>query len=126
MALTRRWMNSRPTPSSTKVVRNELRLAFLAPEILDAILNGKPGCSLPIFEGSQQSAGVRSDPNYMEITAPPNLNIKVPWRALICFSGAHLADRRLNNRLLVRRPSRQLADSEPVKRRTSADGIKPS
>jgi hypothetical protein len=30
-----------------KVVRNELRLAFLAPEILDAILNGKPGCSLP-------------------------------------------------------------------------------
>jgi site-specific DNA recombinase len=32
---------------NSKVVRNELRLAFLAPEILDAILNGKPGCSLP-------------------------------------------------------------------------------
>jgi hypothetical protein len=31
---------------NSKVVRNELRLAFLAPEILDAILNGKPGCSL--------------------------------------------------------------------------------
>jgi hypothetical protein len=29
-----------------KVVRNELRLAFLCPEILDAILNGKRGCSL--------------------------------------------------------------------------------
>jgi len=32
---------------NSKVVRNELRLAFLAPEILDAILNGKPGCRLP-------------------------------------------------------------------------------
>jgi site-specific DNA recombinase len=32
---------------NSKVVRNELRLAFLAPEILDAILNGKPCCSLP-------------------------------------------------------------------------------
>jgi hypothetical protein len=32
---------------NSKVVRNELRLAFLGPEILDAILNGKPGCSLP-------------------------------------------------------------------------------
>src|SRR3981189_1077440 len=32
---------------NSKVVRNELRLAFLAPEIFDAILNGKPGCSLP-------------------------------------------------------------------------------
>jgi site-specific DNA recombinase len=32
---------------NSKVVRNELRLAFLAPEILDAILNCKPGCSLP-------------------------------------------------------------------------------
>ena len=32
---------------NSKLVRNELRLAFLAPEILDAILNGKPGCSLP-------------------------------------------------------------------------------
>jgi hypothetical protein len=31
---------------NSKVVRNELRLAFLAPEILDAILNTKPGCSL--------------------------------------------------------------------------------
>jgi site-specific DNA recombinase len=31
---------------NSKVVRNELRLAFLAPEILDAILNIKPGCSL--------------------------------------------------------------------------------
>jgi site-specific DNA recombinase len=31
---------------NSKVVRNELRLAFLAPEILDATLNGKPGCSL--------------------------------------------------------------------------------
>jgi site-specific DNA recombinase len=31
---------------NSKVVRNELRLAFLGPEILDAILNGKPGCSL--------------------------------------------------------------------------------
>jgi DNA invertase Pin-like site-specific DNA recombinase len=32
---------------NSKVVRNELRLAFLAPEIIDAILNGKPGCTLP-------------------------------------------------------------------------------
>jgi hypothetical protein len=32
----------------------------------------------PIFERSQQSAGVRSDPNYMEIAAQPNPNIKVP------------------------------------------------
>jgi hypothetical protein len=32
---------------NSKVVRNELRLAFLSPEILEAILNGKPGCSLP-------------------------------------------------------------------------------
>jgi site-specific DNA recombinase len=32
---------------NSKVVRNELRLAFLAPEILDAILNGKPKCRLP-------------------------------------------------------------------------------
>jgi len=33
----------------------------------------------PIFVGSQRSAGVRSDSNYMEIAAPPpNLNIKVP------------------------------------------------
>jgi site-specific DNA recombinase len=31
---------------NSKVVRNELRLAFLAPEILDTIVNGKPGCSL--------------------------------------------------------------------------------
>jgi DNA invertase Pin-like site-specific DNA recombinase len=30
-----------------KVIRNELRLAFLSPAIIDAILNGKPGCSLP-------------------------------------------------------------------------------
>jgi hypothetical protein len=30
-----------------KVVRKQLRLAFLAPEILEAILNGKRGCSLP-------------------------------------------------------------------------------
>jgi hypothetical protein len=29
------------------VVRNELRMAFLAPEILDAVLNGKPQSSLP-------------------------------------------------------------------------------
>jgi hypothetical protein len=32
---------------NSKVVRNELRLAFLAPEILDTIVNGKPGRSLP-------------------------------------------------------------------------------
>src|ERR1700716_1134501 len=36
------------------------------------------------------------------------------------------ADRRIGNELLVRRPSGQLADSGPVKRRTSADGIEPS
>jgi hypothetical protein len=36
---------------NSKVVRNELRLAFLAPEILDAILNGKPGCSLADLRG---------------------------------------------------------------------------
>jgi hypothetical protein len=35
------------TKLNSKVVRNELRLAFLAPEILDTIVNGKPGCSLP-------------------------------------------------------------------------------
>jgi site-specific DNA recombinase len=32
--------------TNSKVVRDELRLAFLAPEILDAIVNGEPGCSL--------------------------------------------------------------------------------
>jgi DNA invertase Pin-like site-specific DNA recombinase len=32
---------------NSKVLRNELRLAFLAPGIVDDILNGKPGCSLP-------------------------------------------------------------------------------
>jgi hypothetical protein len=37
-----------------------------------------PDAAWPIFEGLQQSAGVRSDPNYMEIAAPPNLNIKIP------------------------------------------------
>jgi site-specific DNA recombinase len=31
---------------NSKVVRNELRLAFLAPKILDDIVNGKPGCRL--------------------------------------------------------------------------------
>ena len=36
---------------NSKVVRNELRLAFLAPEILDTILNGKPGCSLSDLRG---------------------------------------------------------------------------
>src|ERR1700676_5382876 len=36
------------------------------------------------------------------------------------------ADRRIGNGLLVRRPSRQLADSGPVKRGTSADGIEAS
>jgi site-specific DNA recombinase len=35
------------TKLNSKVVRNELRLAFLAPEILDTIVDGKPGCSLP-------------------------------------------------------------------------------
>src|ERR1700730_13100790 len=29
-----------------------------------------PGAACPIFEGSQRSAGVRSDPNYMETAAP--------------------------------------------------------
>jgi hypothetical protein len=38
-----------------------------------------PDVAYPIFEGSQQSVGIRSDPNYMEIAAPPpDLNIKVP------------------------------------------------
>jgi len=38
-----------------------------------------PAATWPIFEGSKQSAGARSNPNYMEIAAPPpNLNIKVP------------------------------------------------
>jgi hypothetical protein len=50
---------------NSKLVRNELRLAFLAREVLDAIMNG--GRSPPTFEGSQQSAGVRSAPNYTEI-----------------------------------------------------------
>ena len=36
---------------NSKVVRNELRLAFLAPEILDAILSAKPGCCLPDLRG---------------------------------------------------------------------------
>ena len=31
---------------NSKVVRNELRLAFLAPEIFDDIVNGRPGCHL--------------------------------------------------------------------------------
>jgi hypothetical protein len=38
-----------------------------------------PAAACSIFEGSQQSAGIRSDPNYMEIDAPPTkLNIKIP------------------------------------------------
>jgi hypothetical protein len=32
----------------------------------------------PIFEGSQQSVGIRSDPKYMEMAPPSDLNIKVP------------------------------------------------
>jgi len=37
-----------------------------------------PDAACPIFEGSQQSVGIRSDPNYMEMAPPPDLNIKVP------------------------------------------------
>src|ERR1700730_5670832 len=87
-----------------------------------------PVAAYPIFEGSQQSAGVRSDPNYME-TAARHLTSTLKFRekALDRLPVAYFrADRRLSNELLVRRPSRQLADSGPVKRRTSADSIKPS
>jgi hypothetical protein len=57
---------------NSKVVRNELRLAFLAPEILDAILNGKPGCSLPDL---RRIAAISWRSQGSELYSPPtNLN----------------------------------------------------
>src|ERR1700730_2225880 len=80
----------------------------------------------PIFEGLQQSAGVHNDPNYMEITRLIS-TLKFREKALDRLPIAYFrADRRIGNGLFVGRPPRQLADSGPVKRRTSADGIEPS
>src|ERR1700736_3927898 len=87
-----------------------------------------PNAACPIFEGSQRSAGVRSDPNYME-TAAPLLTSTLTFceKALDRLPVAYFcADRCIGNELLVGRQSRQLADSGPVKRRASADGIEPS
>jgi site-specific DNA recombinase len=62
---------------NSKVVRNELRLAFLAPEILNAILNGKPGCSLPDL---RRIAAISWCSQRSELYGnhPPNLNTKIP------------------------------------------------
>src|SRR6202048_1470572 len=86
-----------------------------------------PDVACSIFEGSQQLAGVHSDPNYMEIAARLISILKFREKALDRLPIAYFrADRRIGDELLVRRPSRQLADSGPLKRRTSADGIEPS
>ena len=62
---------------NSKVVRNELRLAFLAPEIVDAILNGKPGCSLADLRGIA-AISWRSQRSELYGNHPPNLNTKIP------------------------------------------------
>jgi len=63
---------------NSKVVRNELRLAFLAPEILDAILNGKPGYSLPDLRRIAAISWRSQRSELYGNRCPPNLNIKVP------------------------------------------------
>jgi hypothetical protein len=63
---------------NSKVVRNELRLAFLAPEILDAILNGKPGYSLPDLRRIAAISWRSQRSELYGNRCPPILNIKVP------------------------------------------------
>jgi site-specific DNA recombinase len=63
---------------NSKVVRNELRLAFLGPEILDAILSGKPGCSLPDLRRIAAISWRSQRSELYGNRCPPNLNIKVP------------------------------------------------
>ena len=64
---------------NSKVVRNELRLAFLAPEVLDAILKGKPGCSLPDLRRIAAISWRSQRSELYENRCPPSdLNIKVP------------------------------------------------
>jgi hypothetical protein len=64
---------------NSKVVRNELRLAFLAPEILDAILNGKPGCSLADLRGIAAISWCSQRSKLYGNRCPAtDLNIKVP------------------------------------------------
>ena len=63
----------------------------------------------------------------MEIAAPPAQTLKFREKTFDRLPVAYFgADRRFSNELLVRRPSRQLADGGPVKRRAPADGIEPS
>jgi hypothetical protein len=67
-----------------KVVRNELRLAFLSPDIVDAVLNGSGGFGLRDLR--KCAAGASSKLNYLKVITPASDSTSIRHDALVNFS----------------------------------------